>query len=186
MISYDVKFWPEKSRVRAATDPVFFIENYINVAGFPLLLRPRVAEFVYRLYREQEVTDHDLARGEGMTTGILGYIVWKAQNRPGTTHILSGPSMVDTMERLIHVAAMARSVSWEGEGLVKKTGATVELQNGSKIVGLSARTPDALRGITADTFVCDGFGALSDGQQADLVYRLGARALGKDCQTILV
>lgn len=185
MSSIDLQYWSDLTRqVKASTDPVFFIENFINVAGFPLLLRPRVAEFVYRLYREQEVTDHDLARGEGMTTGILGYIVWKAHNRPGTTHILSSGSMVDTMERLIHVAAMARSVSWEGEGFVKKTGADVELQNGSKIMGLSARSPVSLIDLRADTFVCDGFGDLTEAQQAQLACRVSY--ISGKCQTIIV
>lgn len=177
--------YDDSVKVRAAVDPVFFIENYINIAGFPLLLRDSVADFINRLKSETTVTEHDLKRGEGLTTGLLGYVVWKAHTQPGTTHIISSPNMTETVEHLIHVAAMARSVSWEvGVGTVRKVGADVELQNGSRIIGLSARKPEALRGITADTFVCDGFGKLPEVYQAALVMVAGS--LGPQCQTILV
>lgn len=188
MSSFEVEYWnTTHSRVKAAIEPVFFIENYIAIAGYPLLLRPNVADFVNRLNQESETLEHNVGRGEGLTTGILAYVVWKAHNRPGTTHVITAPSMVETMEHLIHLAAMCRSVSWEArQGTVRKVGADIELENGSRIVGLSAIKPDALRGLEASTFVCDGFQRLSESNRANLALRLSTGVLGDSVQTILV
>lgn len=171
---------------RTLHDPVFFIESKVKIAGFPLLLSPEIAEFIYQLNRETEITSHNVGRGHGLTTGILAFLVWKAYTRPGTRHIIVSPRYEETMERLIHVAAMARSI---GPGVVRNAGIGIEFENGSVIEGVSATAlSNAGRGLSirAATLALDGFGSVKASTQAEIAYRLSTDLSGKFKQTILV
>lgn len=170
-----------RHEVRENYDPVFFIENRIKVAGFPLILHPDVAEFVYSMNRGDDITEHGLPPNIGTSIGILAFVVWKAYTYPESFHVISAATMVETMERLIHVAAMSRSIS---KNTITKTGAAIEFANGSKIMGVSSRLSDALAGLSPDTFVCDGFTQLPEELQASLIYRL--TEMDGRSQTILV
>ena len=179
-----LEYYHPQYTIAEQNDPAYFIETRIKVAGFPLILHPEVAEFVYQLNRETEVTTHNVGKGHGLTTGMLAYLVWKAYTKPGTYHVLATPKMYETMELMIHVAAMARSI---GPDVVRKVGRDIEFENGSKILGISvsgnALGLHGVRGLTLSTIACDGFSKLSEARQAEIALETGWRV---DTQTILV
>jgi hypothetical protein len=160
--------------VNSVDDPVAFIERFVKVAGFPLVLNSKTEAFINKIRDQREVTTHDFDRGEGKTVALLAYLLWKLVTRPFNTHAFVGMNLAARDEASKHFRHMLASIDPRFcPRIVSQTREAIHLENGGSIRFVAATgLPSALRGHSISTLVFDNFGLLKEKLQADIAYEI--------------
>ena len=165
-IGVDVSFTEEqvKEYIRCASDPKYFINNYVKVVSLdkgivPFHLYPYQERIIDAVHNNR-YTIGMLFRQSGKSTVMAAYMLWFATFNPLKNAFILANKMATAKEIFSRVQYMHELLpKWLQQGVKEwnKTSATFE--NGSK-VRCAATSPSAIRGFSIDLLMLDEFAFL--------------------------
>ncbi len=147
--------------IKCSKDPIYFIENYVNIVNIDLGLIPfhmySFQKDIVKTFHENRFTICKLPRQSGKSTVVLSYLIhYIIFNDNMNVAILGNKASTarDLLGRL--QLAYEHLPSWIQQGVANWNKGSLELENGSKILAAST-SASAVRGSSFNIIFLDEF-----------------------------
>lgn len=150
-----------KELVECAKDPLYFIENYVQIQH-PIRGSIPFKPYPYQKRLINDFLNHKyvvalIARQMGKSTCVISYLLWKALFSPDMTILLTAHKLSQALELMQRLRYTYEELpEWLKAGVSVYNKGSIEFDNGSRIIS-SATTPDAGRGLSVSLLYCDEF-----------------------------
>lgn len=153
--------WQIAEIVKAATDPVYFIREYMWIQH-PTKGRVKFELYDYQVelihcYHENRYSINMLGRQMGKSTCAAGYLLWYAMFVPDSTILIAAHKYTGSQEIMQRVRFMYENLpEWIKAGATSYNKGSIDFDNGSRIVSATT-TENTGRGMSITLVYLDEF-----------------------------